>query len=317
MRTKRSTRTATVGLIAVLLVGYAGAGVAVAVQDDGGTANVRVAHMSPDAPPVDILVDNETVVENLSFGNVTDYLSVPGGERNVTITAAGDQSTVVYSDNVTFEAGTNYTVVAAGEVSEGANTTFQPLVLEDNFTVPGPNEASVRLVHVAPDAPPIDVTVPATNRTLFDNVSFGEATDYVSAQPGSFEVEVRAATANDTGQVVRTFNLSVEGGTVYTAFAAGYLNPQDAPADVPLQAILVTDASAAGNQTTAAADNATTTAAGTATETGTATGTTTESGMNTGTATGTTTESEMNTGTATGTTTESGMNTGTATGTTT
>src|SRR6056297_1867619 len=152
MRTKRLTRTATVGLIAVLLVGYAGAGVAVGVQDDGGTANVRVAHMSPDAPPVDILVDNETVVENLSFGNVTDYLSVPGGERNVTITAAGDQSTVVYSDNVTFDAGTNYTVVAAGEVSEGANTTFQPLVLEDNFTVPGPNEASVRLVHVAPDA---------------------------------------------------------------------------------------------------------------------------------------------------------------------
>ncbi|RBI64414.1 DUF4397 domain-containing protein [halophilic archaeon] len=316
MRRTTLTRTVAVGLVTLLLVGYAGAGGALAAQETttettaetqeggDGDANVRVAHMSPDAPPVEVLVDNETVVENIAFGNVTDYLAVSAGEHNVTIRAAGDPSTVVFSGELTFDAGSRRTIVAAGEVTDEGTTDFEPVILEDDFTVPEEN-ASVRLVHVSPDAPPVDITVQETNATLFDNVSFRTATEYTEVAPGNYTVQVRPATANDSGEVVRTFDLSVEGGTVYTAFAAGYLNPDDAPADVPFQPIIVVDAGGAANETTAAG---TTQAANETTETGTtteATGTETTEATGTTAAAGTTTAA----GTVTGTTTAGGATT--------
>ncbi|WP_327052071.1 DUF4397 domain-containing protein [Halomicrococcus gelatinilyticus] len=261
MRGKHTHRTVAVALVTLLLVGYGGvAGVLAgsASQSDEET-NVRVAHMSPDAPAVDVLVDDETAVENLSFGNVTDYLTLAPGEANVTITAAGDPSTVVFSDEITFEAGTNYTVAATGEVTEAAETTFEPVVFEDDFTVPGPDEASVRLAHVSPDAPAVDVTIAETNETLFDNVTFQEATEYVNVPAGDYTLEVRPATEDDDGEVVAEFDVSLEGGTVYTAFAAGYLNPEDAPVDEPFQLITVVDAEGEKVTTTEAAPETTTT----------------------------------------------------------
>jgi hypothetical protein len=250
-----------------------------------GNAQVRIAHMSPDTPPVDVLVDNETVVSNLSYGNVTDYASLPAGEHEVTITAAGDPSTVVFSGNETFKANTNYTVAATGLLSGSGDTAFEPVVYEDNFTAPGQGNASVRLVHVSPDAGPVDVTVAGTNTTLFDNVSFRNATAYEEVPVGDYTLEVRPATANNSGEVLKTFNVSLSDRTAYSAFAAGYASQSSVPAgspDRPLDLILVTDFVASGNVTTAAP--ATTTANATTTpapETTTSTNATTSAGATT------------------------------------
>ncbi|MFH5798894.1 DUF4397 domain-containing protein [Haladaptatus sp. CMAA 1911] len=234
--------------------------------NETGDAQVRIAHMSPDAPPVDVLVDNETVVSNLSYGNVTDYASLSAGEHEVSITAAGDPSTVVFSGNETFDADTNYTVAATGLISGSGDTAFEPVVYEDNFTAPEQGNASVRLVHVSPDAGPVDVTVAGSNTTLFDNVSFRQATAYEQVPAGDYTLEVRPATANDSGEVLKTFDVSLNDRTAYSAFAAGYANQSSVPAgspDRPLDLILVTDFVASGNATGAA--NETTTANATST----------------------------------------------------
>ncbi len=270
----KSTRTLAVGVVSLVLVASVGigamaGGIGAMTGDggneggaqDGGDARVRIAHMSPDAPPVDVLVDNETVASNLSYGNVTEYANLSAGEHNVTITAAGDRSAVVFSGNVSFEADTNYTVTATGEISEDANTSFEPVVFEDNFTAPGAGNASVRLVHVSPDAPPVDVTVEGTNATLFDNVSFRNATAYEEVPAGNYTLEVRPATENDDGPVVATFDVTLNESTAYSAFAAGYVNPADAPEgtpDRPFELILVEDFVFKGAQKTTAADHETT-----------------------------------------------------------
>ncbi|MCO8244085.1 MULTISPECIES: DUF4397 domain-containing protein [unclassified Haladaptatus] len=262
-----------------------------------GNAQVRVAHMSPDAPPVDVLVDNETAVSNLSYGNVSDYTSLPAGEHNVTITAAGDPSTVVSSDNVTFDAGTNYTVAATGLLSGSGDNAFEPVVYEDNFTAPGQGNASVRLVHEAIGAGPVDVTVKGTNTTLFDNVSFRNATAYKEVPAGNYTLEVRPATANDDGTVLKTFNVTLNESTAYSAFAAGYVDhdlvPQGTP-DRPFDLILVTDFTAAGNVTTTPTTATATTTATTTTAT-TATSTTPQTTSSTGTMTTTPETTSMNT----------------------
>jgi len=207
---------------------------------EGETANVRVAHMSPDAPAVDVLVDGSAVLEEVSFGTVSDYLEVPAGDREVEITAAGDPDTSVFSGTVTVTAGTDYTLAAVGEISEGATEPFEVLVLEDDNSDPGGDTARLRSVHASPDAPAVDVTAEGVEGALFDGLAFGDAT-YVEVPGGDYTVQVRPDTESNDGEVAAEFDVSLEGGQVYTAFAAGYLNPAEAPADTPFDLILVQD----------------------------------------------------------------------------
>ena len=107
---------------------------------DGDTA-LRVTHASPDAPAVDVRLDDQTVVEGLSFGTVTDYQTVDPGSYQLQILAAGDGEgflggllddlfgsneqgdTVLYDQEVTVEEGTAYTAVAFGEARQGSAST--------------------------------------------------------------------------------------------------------------------------------------------------------------------------------------------------
>lgn len=128
----------------------------------------------------------------------------------------------------------------------------------------------MRVAHLSPDVPAVDVTVAETGTVLFDNATFGNATDYATVPAGDYTLEIRQATETNDGEVVTTVDVTLENGTVYSAIAAGYLSPGEAPADAPFELTLVTDAG--GEETMG---NETTTTEETGTET-TATETTTE-----------------------------------------
>ncbi|WP_192498435.1 DUF4397 domain-containing protein [Halorussus halophilus] len=232
----KSNGRIAIALAVVVLVGFSGLGAAFSGSGSGDTAHVRVAHMSPDAPAVDVLVDGEAALEGVEFGAVSDYLQLSAGEHEVTIQTTEDE-TVVFEDTVSFEADTRYTVAAAGEVTE---ETFEPLIFEDDFETDEEN-ASVRLIHVSPDAPAVDVTVEESGAVLYDNVSFGNATDYAEVPAGNYTLEVRPATEDDDGEVVATFDVSLDGDTAYSAFAAGYLNPDEAPTDEAFDLVVAVD----------------------------------------------------------------------------
>ena len=249
-------------VLAVAVVASLGVGGSFAAVQDDEDAQVRIAHLSPDAPAVDVLVDGDAVLEGAEFGDVSDYMNLSAGEHNVTIQTSENES-VVFQDNVSVEAGTAYTIAATGEVSQD---TFEPRVFEDDFEMPSDENATVRLIHASPDAPDVDVTVADSDTVLFDNVSFGNATDYAEVPAGDYGLEVRPATADNDGEVVTSVNVTVESGTVYSAVAAGYLSPDEAAADVPFEVLLVTDSGGdtmMGNETTTeeTMDNETTTEA--------------------------------------------------------
>src|SRR5690606_14615101 len=62
------------------------------------TAKVMVIHASPDAPGVDLFVDNAVAGSNLTFPNNTGYLEVEAGTRNVKVNVTGTQTTVIAAD---------------------------------------------------------------------------------------------------------------------------------------------------------------------------------------------------------------------------
>jgi hypothetical protein len=233
---ERRTVLQGIGAIGVLST----VGIGTAAGEDDGEAGLRVAHASPDASAVDVLVNGDVVVSGLEFRSVTDYLELEAGEYEIAVNVAGTNTTVFGPAEVELEAE-DYTAVALGEV-ESDDSDFTVSLLEDtNGANIGDDEARVRAIHASPDAPAVDVTVNDDALTLFDGVEFGESSGYAVVPADDYEVEIRPAGGGDP---VFEADASLEGGATYTAFAVGYLTPDDEPADEAFGLVPTQDASA-------------------------------------------------------------------------
>jgi hypothetical protein len=205
-----------------LTLGLAAAAFATACSDDDSTgpeteAQVRVVHASPDAPSVDVLVDDALVLSGVPYLGASAYLDVPAGTRNVKVNAAGTSTTVIDAD-VNLATGIDYTVIAAGLVSDIA-----PIVLEDDLTAPSNGNVKVRAVHGAPSAPAVDiyVTAPgadlATATPVLTGVPFGAASDYLSVPAGDYQLRITPAGSKTV--VIDTGSLTLVAGQIRTAIA--------------------------------------------------------------------------------------------------
>lgn len=119
-------------LIAVI-VAMAAPSIATPVHAHSGGPHVRLAHLAPTAPSVDVYI-NDLVVPALDFKEVTDYTALEGHEFKVFVVPAGKpQADAVNKEAImlTFEEGDNgfYTVAAVGALSDNS---FQLVTLKDN-----------------------------------------------------------------------------------------------------------------------------------------------------------------------------------------
>jgi hypothetical protein len=172
-------------------------------------AFVRVVHASPDAPNVDVWVDGETVLTDVPFTAVSDYLALPAGTYNVQVTATGSTDAVIDAD-LSLEAGTSYTVAATGLLADIA-----PIVLTDD-RAPADGQAKLRVFHASPSAPAsVDVAV-TDGPVLVEGLAFPEATAYLSVDAGTYPLEIRAA---GESEAALTLEATLAAGENYTAIA--------------------------------------------------------------------------------------------------
>jgi hypothetical protein len=201
-------------------------------------ASVRVAHLSPDAPNVDVYVDGTAVLEDVAYETVGSYMSLSTGSHDIEITAAGDADTVVYDQSLELAAET-YTLAAVGELNS-EDTEFQVLALTDDVSDPGDDSARIKLVHASPDAPAVDVTLASNGDAVFDGVAFTETSE-TTVPGGDYTLDVRGDTESNDGEVQASFDVSPESGGAYTAFAIGYLTPDDEDGDASFTLSVVRD----------------------------------------------------------------------------
>jgi hypothetical protein len=176
---------------------------------------VRVAHLSPDAPAVDIWVDGAVVLEDVPFRAFSGYLEVEAGTRNIQVTPANSTTPVIDAD-VALDPDKYYTVAATGLVGEN---DLSPIVLTDDRSGNPNGNAHVRFVHTSPDAPNVNIRVANGGPMLFSDVAFREAADYIGVGAAMYDLEVTLA-AND--QLVLTVPaVTLNSSTNYTIFAAG------------------------------------------------------------------------------------------------
>jgi hypothetical protein len=183
-------------------------------------ARVRVVHASPDAPAVDILVDDSLrAFSDVAFGDVTDYAEVPANVYNVKVPPAGgmaDDAVIEADLNLFFN--TDYTVVALDFLD-----SISPIVLiDDNGSVPF-RSSKIRFVHASPDAPAVDIKI-IDGPFLFQDVAFTEYGDYVTIPSGIYSLEVRVA-GTDT-VALELPGVFFRRGATYSVFATGLVSGQ-------------------------------------------------------------------------------------------
>lgn len=182
-----------------------------------GESRVRVVHASPDAPEVDVLLDDAVVLSDVAYLAASDYLETSDGDHNLKVNVAGTTTTAIDAD-VTLTDGTDYTVIASGLVAQ-----IEPIVLEDDNTAPAAGSVRVRAIHGAPSAPAVDVYVTAPGADLatatptLAGVEFGDVSDYLDVPAGDYQVRVTPAGTKTVA--IDSDALTLAGGQVRTVIA--------------------------------------------------------------------------------------------------
>src|SRR5690606_12959960 len=85
---------------------------------DPSQSEVRVIHLSRDAPNVDVYAGGDAVIRDLAFKSQSSSLTVPSGTLSVAVTAAGAAlDTAVIEADLSLLPGRAYTVVAYDDVA--------------------------------------------------------------------------------------------------------------------------------------------------------------------------------------------------------
>jgi hypothetical protein len=216
-------------------------------NDVGTPADVRVVHASPNAPAVDVLVnDVDREVQDAEFKDVTDYLSLDPDTYNFKVVPAmGTPTDAVIDEDLALVQGSASTVLAVGAVNDPNLPAIQALLLnDDNRRVA--TEARIRLVHTSVLAGDVDIYV-AEGGTLTPDVDttidfvysatgipFKADTGYLSLPDGSYDIAITPT--GSTGAAIGPLTVDLAAGGIYTAVAR-----DETGIGLPLGVILMDD----------------------------------------------------------------------------
>ncbi|QLG89223.1 DUF4397 domain-containing protein [Chitinibacter bivalviorum] len=157
------------------------------------TAQIRVVHLSPDAPNVDVYANGAKALSNVPYKAASGLLTVPAGDLAVKVTPTGSTTSVI-SATLPLAKDTLTTVLAVNEVAK-----IEPLVISELTTLPTAGKARLRVVHAAAAAPAVDVYVTAptadlsTTAATLSAVPFKGVSGNLEVPPADYRVRVTAA----------------------------------------------------------------------------------------------------------------------------
>jgi hypothetical protein len=157
---------------------------------------VRIAHLSPEAPAMDMYLypfgdpGDLIVLRDVAYGDVSAYQVLSPGEYTVAMRGFGapESSKPALTTSFMVSSRTAYTVAALGP-----DPGLRVEVLRDQMTAPA-GKAMVRVFQAALKQP--QVTVSYGPDVLARQLAFGAATSYTAVSPGKEMVRFAATGAN-------------------------------------------------------------------------------------------------------------------------
>jgi Domain of unknown function (DUF4397) len=192
------TRLITAAGLVLGAAGLLGIG-ASAASAATGTGYLRLAHLSPNTPAVDVYLYSfgdpsaMVVLHHVAYGDVSPYQAVASGEYTVAMRAAGAvaSSKPVLSTTIDVVGGDAYTVAGMGPFKG-----LRLQVLNDRLRTPA-DKALVRVIQASMRQN--TVTVTAGSKTLGSNLTFTTVTHYKTVNPGTVTVSAAGPTEHGSG----------------------------------------------------------------------------------------------------------------------
>ncbi len=193
-----------------LLLGIPAAATASAASATTGTGWIRLAHLSPNTPAVDVYLysfgnsNAEIVLHHVAYGTVSPYEEVTAGDYSVAMRAAGasPSSQPVLSTSVTVKAGHAYTVAGMGPESG-----LRLQVLDDQLTTP-PGKSVMRVIQASLKQQTVKFT--CGGQTIVPKATFGSVSAYQAIPAGTWTMQAIGSGDTATGR------WAMAPGTVHT-----------------------------------------------------------------------------------------------------
>jgi Domain of unknown function (DUF4397) len=192
-------------------------------QDDFSVqTRVMILHASPDLGKVEVFINNDEVLDEFEYGDLSDWIDIDPGSSRLTITYDRAGFNYAAFDAVyPVPAGNDYYVVITDAIVMTS--------VVDRSPVDG-GSARVRVAQGAVDLPAIDVKVTPGDIELAADLTYPRSTDYESIPPGTYDIEV---TLSDTGESVMTQSgVVLDGNTVYDLVIFGEPGDDDKPLEI-------------------------------------------------------------------------------------
>lgn len=184
--------------------------------DSGPISLVSLFHTSPDAPNLDILVDDEKI-NNVPFeyGKNTGYVQFSSGNRNLKLRPYGG-GTVAIDQIITLEPDEDFSVFVVDEYGKASVMT-----LWDNPDTPAAGNARIRFINLSPDSEPLQLKLKDATVPLTVGQSFKDVSEFMNVEAKSQHFQILSG-----GNVVLELpDSNLVEGYYYTIYVIGYVTP--------------------------------------------------------------------------------------------
>lgn len=191
-------------------------------------SRIRVLHAIPNAPAVDVYANDNIIIKNLPYKEVSSYIPVTSGNINIKVYPTGTTTNPVIDTNVYIPENSIYTIAAIGELPD---VSLYPVQEPSSANKSG--LSCVRFIHLSPNAPAVDIKLP-DGTIIFSNVPFKSIANYNCVPSGTYTFRVNPAGTNNT--VLTIPDVKLNPNTFYTVYAVGLVG------ETPnLEALLVSE----------------------------------------------------------------------------
>lgn len=190
-------------------------------DDEVTTARLMVVNASPNGSNIDVNVNSNVFVSNLAYPNNSGYKTVTTGNANIAVFSSGS-TTAFLNGTMLFESNTSYTfyVIDSSHERKAAFT-------KDDLNAPASGKAKVRLLHLSPNAPNIDVTINGSSNVLFNNRGFNDisqnATFHSFAEVDAAGVTLQVKTAGTSNVIATLPPVPLTAGKIYSFIIKGFV----------------------------------------------------------------------------------------------
>jgi hypothetical protein len=194
-----------------------------AAQDDLAIqTRVLIMHASPSLDKVEVHINYDEIVDEFTYGQMSDWTEFTPGAPRVTITAD--------------RAGFNYAIFDAVYPAPAGNDYYlvisEALVLAGAFDrSPVPDGgARVTVVQGSVALPPVNVTATGEDAAWATELGYGRTSEAAVVPAGTYDLEVTLADSGDVA--ISTPGLVLEGNSSYVLVIMGQPNDTDHPLEV-------------------------------------------------------------------------------------